>query len=296
MNKYILLAAVAISLIACDTEDNYIDEPVAAQISATIGESPLSRARDITWESGDSIGISMSGRYINMKYVTENDDGTFAGTTMYFKNKQEPVTITAYYPYTGVEEQTPAAIEASTGADRQNSKEQPKFDFLFASLEGVTGANPNVNLQFSHRMSKLTLVLKKGNQGTDVSKITSYTLEGLAIDGTFNPVTGECGAKSDAETAPLTINLTEVVSEKALPSLLLFPQEVDKLTLKIKDREDQDYTCELKLADNRLAPGNNYLFNITVKKTGLTVVNPSITDWKGVDSEDHDAISDDSDD
>lgn len=291
MNKYILLAAVAISLVACNTEDNYIDEPIAAQISATIGDDPLSRASDTKWDNGDCIGISMSERYVNMRYITEDGDGSFDGTTLYFKNKREPVTISAYYPYTGSEGQTPDVIRASTDTDRQNATEQPKFDFLYASMDGVTGADPNVNLTFSHMMSKLTLTFKNGAGDTDnVNKITSYTLEGLLLDGTFNPVTSECAADSNPKS--LTITLTGAPEDKPLTSLILFPQDVEKLILKINDSEDQDYVCELKLKDNRLESGKNYLFTITVNKTGLSV-NPSIAEWKP-ESSNGNAMSDDS--
>lgn len=280
MKKYILLAAVvAVSLTSCNTEDNYIDEPVAVQISATIGESSQSRAGNVKWADGDNIGISMSGRYLNIRYTTENGGGTFSGTTMYFKNKQEPVTITAYYPYTGTEGQTPAVIETTTGADRQTDAEQPKFDFLYAIKENVTGANPNVNLTFNHRMSKLTIALISGNAGTDISKITSCQINGLVMEGSFNPVSGVCSADASASATTLTVSPT-IDNEKAvLPSLILFPQTINSVTMKITDSENQEYGCELKFDGNRLESGNNYLFTIKVNKTELNVEDHAIANW-----------------
>ena len=178
MKKYILLAAAAVSLAACNTEDSFIDdEPVAAHISATIGENVLSRAHDVKWDNNDNIGVTMDGLYSNIKYTTANGDGMFSGSAMYFRNKQDLVTITAYYPFTGTEEQTPAIVEATTGVEHQTDAERPGIDFLYATKEGVTGAQPKVNLQFEHKMSKLTLVFKNGNDGTDVSKITSCRIE-----------------------------------------------------------------------------------------------------------------------
>lgn len=275
MKKYILLAAVAISLTACTSEDNYIDEPVAARIRATIGESARTRASDVTWDEGDNIGITMGNRYQNIQYTTQNGDGTFVGTIMYFQNKQEQLTLTAYYPYTGTEGESPAIIEASTGAERQTSAEQPKFDFLYAVKENVTGADPNVNFSFSHKMSKLTIVFENGNIGTDVSKITSCEINGLVLEGRFNPMTGECAAKADTPSSALNLSTAAGV----LPSLILFPQTVDKVTMKITDSEAQEYRCELKFDGNRLESGNNYLYTITVNKTGLTVNKCEIAQW-----------------
>lgn len=281
MKKFILLAAAAISLAACSSEDNYIDEPIAAQINATIGESALSRASDISWGSGDNIGVTMVGHYTNMKYSTANGDGVFAGTPIYFRNKQEQVTITAYYPFSGTEGQMPDAIEATTGSERQTPELQPAFDFLYAVKENATGANPNVTFNFSHMMSKLTLVFKNGNIGTDVSKITSCQINGLILEGSFNPQTGVCAAKTATPASALNLSPT-VTNGVALPSLILFPQTVDKVTLNITDSENQAYSCELKFNDNRLESGNNYVYTISVKKTEL-VVNSSIADWKTED-------------
>lgn len=288
MKKYILLVAVAITLASCNSEDNYVEEPVAAQISATIGESTPTRAGDITWNKGDNIGVTMSGRYTNIKYTTANGDGNFTGTTMYFKNKQEPVTLSAYYPYSGTEGQAPAIIEATTGSERQTVDEQPKFDFLYAVKENATGSDPKVNFTFNHRMSKLTLTFKDGNEGTHVSMITSCQIDGLVTEGTFNPVSGVCSAKS---TAPSPLNLTPtVVHGVPLPSLILFPQTVSKVTLKITDSQNQEYSCELKFDGNRLDSGNNYVYTINVKKTGLNIENHSIANWSDK-TEEYDAKS-----
>lgn len=277
MKKFILLAAVAISLSACNNEDNYINEPVAAQFSASIGESVQSRASDDTWDEGDNIGISMSGRYLNMQYTTENGDGVFTGTPMFFKNKVEPVTITAYYPYSGTEGQTPDVIEASTGAERQTVTEQPKFDFLYDKKENVTGEAPNVKFTFQHMMSKLTFTFINGNDGIDVRKIKSCEINGLVMDGTFNPATGECAAKSDT---PSALSLSPTVTDESVSlSLILFPQSAGNVTMKIIDSENQKYGCDLNFENNCLEAGNNYQFTIKVKKTELSVTG-NITDWE----------------
>lgn len=278
MKKFILLAAVAISLSACTNEDNYIDEPVAAQISAAIGGSDLSRARDISWDEGDNIGISMSDRYINMQYTTENGDGAFTGTPMFFKNKVDPMILTAYYPYTGTEGESPAIIEASTTTERQTADEQPLFDFLYDKKENVTGTDPNVKFTFKHMMSKLTLTFITGNGGTNVIKITSCEINGFVLEGTFNPVTGECAANADTPSAALNLTPT-VTNDKVQLSLILFPQTVDKVTMKITDSEAQGYSGELKFNGNLLESGNNYLYTIKVSKTGLKVEKCEITNW-----------------
>ncbi|MDE7413769.1 MAG: fimbrillin family protein [Muribaculaceae bacterium] len=277
MKKFILLAVAAISLSACNSEDNYIDDPVAAQISATIGQSAVTRASDTEWIANDKIGITMGDRYINFPYTTPEGNGLFTGTTMYFRNKRDPETISAYYPYTGTEGSDPGIVEASTRMNRQTTAEQPQFDFLYARVDNVTGSDPNINFSFTHQMCKLTLIFQNGNGGTKVNKINSLSIDGLVLDGTFNTATGECAAKN-VSAAPIEMTPT-VEHDVKLPYLILFPQSVGKVTMKITDSEEQEYSCELKFPDNRLVSGNHYVYTIVVKKTALSVEQYAITDW-----------------
>lgn len=292
MKKFILLATVAISMVACNSEDNYIEEPVAALVSATISGSDLTRAHDVSWDQGDNIGVSMSNRYLNIQYTTENGDGVFDGEQIYFKNKVDPETLTAYYPYSGSEGQALSAIETSTTSERQTDTEQRKFDFLYDKKENVTGMAPNVNFTFKHMMSKLTLNFINGD-AVDVKKITSCEINGLVLEGTFNPVTGECAAKADAPSSPL--NLTPAATDDKMSlSIIIFPQTInnDKLSLKIHDQDNQDYACELNFGTDGLVSGNNYTFTIKVSKTGLKL-DYSISPWTTVEDNKNEATSED---
>ena len=295
MKKYILLATASLSLVACDNNDNLLDRPVEAKITASIDNTSVSRASEAEWNSGDKIGITMSDRYINMEYETATGNGVFTGNTLYFLNKQNVETVTAYYPFTGTEGTAAGIIEISTTAETQTPSEQTKFDFLYTKKENVTGANPTIALDFSHKMSKMTFTFKKGNDGTDVNKITSYSIEGLILDGTFDTATGVCANKNVA-SQPLTIDLsaTTVTSGTSLTPLIVFPQKPagNSLTLKIHDSDNQDFICTLNLGANGIVAGNNYQFTITVKKTELSV-SSTITDWI-TEEINGDAISDDS--
>lgn len=297
MKKYILFAAAALSLAACNNDnDNIIDEPVAARISASIGNSAVSRASDQQWAEGDAIGITMDDRYVNIKYTTDAGDGIFTGETIYFRNKREPVSLSAYYPFTATESMSDYIIEASTSAEFQTSELQPTFDFMHAALENVTGASPAVKFDFAHKMCKLTLQFKNDETNTQkdvVSLITSFSIEGLKHEGTFNTRSGECVAKSAVAAEPIEFSFGEGKVNDVEP-LILFPQTVTSVTLKLSDSENQDYACELKFPDNQLKSGDSYHFSITVKKTELSISH-EITPWVAKDIE-GEASSDDYDD
>ncbi|MDE6287326.1 MAG: fimbrillin family protein [Muribaculaceae bacterium] len=281
MKKIIFLAAATLALAACNN-DNIIDEPVAAKITATISNGNASRASGASWGAGDKIGITMGDKYFNMCYTTPDDKGLFTGTAMYFTNHTEPVNFTAYYPFTGTEGTAPGTIEWTVTAEDQTSEKQVEFDFLYAREDGVTGESAKVAFQFSHMMSKLTFIFKSG-AGADVSKIASYSVEGLVMDGTFDTATGECKAKATS-ASPLTFTLTDVKEEEKLPALIVFPQDGSAAMLRIKDSEGQDYECSLPFDNNALESGNNYQFTVTVSKTGLTINKSTITDWNTMES------------
>ena len=281
MKKIFLLAAAAIALAACSNEDIDMEESVAAQVTATIGASAATRASGTAWDAGDCIGVTMAGRYVNLKYTTGNADGNFTGTTMYFTNKREPVTMTAYYPFAGEEGSAPGVVEAVTGTDVQTPQGQRGIDFLYAEKKDVRGdLDPKVNFNFSHRMGKLTLRFNNG-VGMGGVRVTRYEIGGLVLDGTFDTATGVCTAKPEAVAKPLAINVTGETDGRELPSLILFPQATanKEVTLNITDSDGQYYECRLTFEDNRIAAGNNYLFTVTVNKTGLTVGGSQITDW-----------------
>lgn len=294
MKKYILVAAATLALASC-SDDNYVDEPIEAKISATIESGISTRASETKWDQGDKIGITMLGRYVNLEYSTEAGNGIFTGNSMYFLNKQNTETIIAYYPFSGSEGTDPGTIDFTTTTEKQNPTEQAKFDFLYAKKENITGMNPSVKLDFSHKMSKLTFNFINGNEGTKVSKITSYTIEGLVLAGTFNTSTGICSPKNVA-SQDLEIDLTDITIQSGInvPSIIVCPQQpaLNTLKMKIHDSENQDYVCELKFGVNGIEAGNNYIFNITVSKTGVTI-NPSITEWHDEPVVGTDAKSDD---
>ncbi len=291
MKKILLFAAATLALAACNNDDEYVDNgPVAVQVTATIGENAMTRASNTSWAVGDKIGITTlrkdESKYINMKYTTTAGDGVFTGNTMYFQDKTEPVTFTAYYPFTGSEGTAPGIIEAHTSAEYQTADRQPEIDFLHDRRASITGSDPKVNFMFSHRMSKLTLTFKNGT-GADVGKITSYSIDGLTLKGTFDPASekGDCVATETENAETLTIDLAQagvtVENEKSIPSLILFPQHTGEkqIMLHIYTNDSQHYGCRLQFGGGNLAASNDYQYTITVNRTGLDVEKATIVDW-----------------
>ena len=273
------LAAAALMTLpfaACSNEDTPADDgtAVAARISAQIASTDGTRASGTTWDIDDAFGLSTdntgSGSTVanNLKYTTT--DGTdFTGTPVYFQDNND-VKFIAYYPYNS------SADDLITASTADQSK-QKSFDFLYATAT-ANSANPDVKLQFSHRMGQLTLTFKAGNDISDLSGMTA-TLKGLYMDGQFSKTTGEATVTSTA-TADLTVSTDNIsgTTYTAQP-LILFPQgdATSKFTV-VVTLGGNTYTADVSWPNGALEAGSNVNCNITINKTSLSM-NCTIEKW-----------------
>ncbi len=314
MKKIFLLAAVSLTLAACDNnDDNPETSYQAAKITARIDNNNPTRASEASWDAGDVIGIhsivgkdgesKVIGPYFNVEYKTEKGDGTFTGDPLYF---YKPMTLYAYYPFGKVGEadgpDADGIITANTRPDNQKENEQRLIDFLWASENGFTAKDPNVNFTFTHRMSQLTFkflntAVGDAKQQVLVENITAYEIVGLGFDGTFNTYTGECAINDPAVNDSIKIEkfkdgttpfYKHIKHEEFLDPIIMFPQKPgnDKVILRLylnelnNEEQLQTYTCTLTFGDGELKPGCNYKYTIRVSKVGLIVGEMSIEPWK----------------
>ncbi len=286
--KYLLYALPALMLGACSNEEQVPamnEADGAAVVRADIAGMMVSRAHDSAWDAGDKVGISGTMgavAYVNVPYTTQGD-GAFAASEgvakgIFFQNKEE-VSFSAYYPYSAAVDADNAEIAANT-TDQSESK---SFDFLFA--DGAKGSvdNPAINFigdaAFSHKMTQLVVkVTPDTDSGFDaetaLAKGKNYLI-GLKSEGKFNTTTGV--AEGEAADWALNENVTPTEDGLSLTyAMILFPQQVaDGITYRI-EYDGAAYSCTLNPA---LEAGKRYTYNVTLKKTGLTVASSTITDW-----------------
>ncbi len=310
MKKYFLFAAAALALAACSNDDENLNNgPVAAQISAGVS-GPTTRAMNDQWEA-DAIGVMvqkvegttagitsvMADMYKNVKYTTTATTDAAAnfsptGTTgIFFQDANETVTFAAYGPY-----QTSAANNALPGANgeististtEQNTRDlQKAFDFIFA--EGATASRTNFAVEFKetaafkHKMARLVIVVKPGDDVTidDFAKPeTSFALNGLQHNGTFNVTTGTAAATGDAADWSLSQNSLLATSAEAYTfTSIVYPQTLGSALTFIATIDGQNYSNNADI-NPALEAGHSYTYTITVKKTGLTVSGCKIENW-----------------
>lgn len=324
--KYLFTAAaLLLGMSACnnDENENLTDGPVAATFTGSIEKAKVStRMADTNWEADNLIGITgKSGdtQYTNIPYKATQDgtDGNFEAVSeqIYFQNLDE-VSFTAYYPYNNFSDPEKTDGKTKIKADTREQSLQKEFDFLYGTGKG-SKANPVVPFSFEHRMSKLCLEVKGGD---DVSfadlKKAVFGLDNLVHEGTFDYAdkgntapTGEAvpewafqGNETESQNIPAFSVKEEESSKKITYTLILFPQEFTDSKLKFTAAIDQGgetgvqrFSAEINLNQvesndgNKLVSGTQYNIPITIKKTQLTVGTPTITPWNKKDLEDIEA-------
>lgn len=318
-NIYFMTAFATLLLAGCSKDDgSYKFENsapgVKAVFNATIDKSadvPKARAADQAWTIGDRIGIICTDGYSpdydqkNFEYSTSSTLGTFTAVSP-FKEVwflgDNTYNVSAYYPYSGVVDIIPDAIATTTSTENQLPQTQPKIDFLFASTT-ASRENPNVNLEFFHKMSRLVVQFKSqvdadGNPLiSDLGTIDCFLVK-VKQGGTFNPTTGIAVANTtDDNSGSKNIRQTTTKENSYKMSLILFPQpsvnaQIDAILKNDENPEGVYY--KIPLTNLHLEAGRSYNYTVTAKKTAddkivLEVSEGTITDWEEVGNVDVDS-------
>ena len=302
---FAVTSVVAAMLAAGCSEEN--NEPVgnasnAAIVTASIGKADnvtSTRASNTVWDADDCIGISTSSakgktNYINIQYKTDGSvfkpvsGAAGEDNTIYFQDTS-PTEFTAYYPYEGVNGTKPGSngviTRTLTVAD-QSTANLPAIDYLWAQ-QTAQSSNPKVDFQFSHRMSRIILNFKAGAGTVLPTDGLTYTLTGLATEGTFNTLTGEAQATGTASTLEKLPTIT--TAGQPTGTAILWPQAASSVRLQLTlngTTFGAALTFPSGTAGEALAPSTSYTFNVNVERTGIEISKADIKDWTDGGSKD----------
>ena len=226
MIKFFALALLAGAMVSCNTEDTASTTPngkVAVQFTG--GISVNTRASGLAWANGDRIGIFMTGtkQALSADAIKEGVDnvcyqtsGSIAfspisgGKTIYYPIDGD-VDFYSYYPQTTVSNYKVAL----NVADQTN---QEAIDFMYAKTTGCNKATPQVDLRFSHMLSRLILNVQPGNGLTedDLNKL-KVTIKDQNTTATFNLADGVISGEGN----PANIQMKTVKVGKKYEAILL---------------------------------------------------------------------------
>ena len=193
--KLLSVLSLAIGLASCSSdseENNNVDDNNVMRFSV---EHPaaVTRATDSSFEQGDKVGIFLTDQNKAIElagnYVT-NVPLTFQGSTW---NTPKPLywnegtyDVYAYYPYipsiiSVTDQPFSVATDQNTGQGFENS------DLLWTAKKGIAASSGTVNLQFSHRLSRIQLQLAKSDdyEGELPDEAEIY-IHNTVVDGTLD--------------------------------------------------------------------------------------------------------------
>lgn len=308
MKKYIIFAAAALSMAACtnEVEENLDDSPVAARITAGVS----TRVENNKWEANDAIGVMVTGGntdmenlYKNVRYYTSNSgtsEAVFeAGDVDIYFQSTDQITFAAYGPFVdsndkgtlpGTNKDGVIKSDANGTGDQNTPDKQKVFDYIYAE-KTASRSNPKVNFNFNHVMTRLIInVTTSAADGFAATDVTSgeYYLSGLKHDGKFDVTTGTAEADGDVVNNWLLNDNTIKAdsNDKMTFTAILYPQTLNSALGFEAKINGQTYKIGISPA---LEAGYSYTYNITVKKTGLTVDKCTIQDWTSTSAVDADA-------
>ena len=285
MTKFFALVLLAGAMVSCNTEDTAsttANGKVAVQFTG--GISVNTRASGLAWANGDRIGIFMTGtkQALSADAIKEGVDnvcyqtsGSIAfspisgGKTIYYPIDGD-VDFYSYYPQTTVSNYKVAL----NVADQTN---QEAIDFMYAKTTGCNKATPQVDLRFSHMLSRLILNVQPGNGLTedDLNKL-KVTIKDQNTTATFNLADGVISGDGN----PANIKMKAVQVGKRYEAILLpTASKIREIEFDLDNGYDAPFVWKM---DQELTGGNLYNYT-TVKLTRSTVdMSGTIESWNVV--------------
>lgn len=306
--NYILFAAAAIALAACSNDGLPGDDPNApVEIRLTGGlevQTRTSHNLDTQLKPGEQVHVWVddAGNVADKELykdreLTAGDDGALTGETMYFPQTGNAVNIYAIHGNFGEDTDWSegdfwATEITHTVAQNQKSEEDgyAKSDLVYAKVNNVARTKEAINLQFSHLLSKIEVVLVKGDGSPDIQKveILNTKLEAVLTPDKQNNFEVTENGTAGANPIEIDTNLTgaDVAANtdsddgKALNEAVIVPQLLTKGTPFIRVTLADGGTLIYRLPESKtFEPAKKYRFTVTANLTEQKVVSAKITDW-----------------
>lgn len=290
-------AVGVLSLVGCSTDIKESDFKFAedygekvtfsAMIDGQENSGLVTRATETSWEIGDSVGITCGNKQVNVKYKYSGDAGNYfyavTPTKEIWLMGTDEYNVSAYCPYRGEDGTAEPAFAVNTSSENQATEELRKdLDFLYASGT-ATRENPNVQLAFSHVMSRIVLKFVAGEDLERLTDIDCY-ITGLRLTGTFNPNTGATTV-NDSES-PKSVNQVLTDGNNHTMTAFFLPQEVEDKILIEAGMNGVYYKVDVDLP--RLQSGYSYTYTVTANDYNdnpikLVISGTEINPWTNVD-------------
>ena len=270
-NKYIALAAMALTFAACTQEDDFTPQTDgdAVKINATIGRLQTRVAYEVdgatNFINGDEICVQNTLRETK-NIATYTFDGTTWTTidALVWNGGTAESQFQAWYPAT-------ASFDKFTLPTDQNSNEDLSVaDWMTASTSAmVKPADKTINLAFEHKLAKITVqVMEFTSQFGDdpyLTAATIYSLENdyVTVNGGIKPVLG--GNAATAIVCPGRYAVDDHLMEVTITDY--------------GHQTNLNVPVNAFLTNTGLEAGKHYKFSLKVGKDAISITKVNVEPW-----------------
>ena len=275
---YIFILLFSFLFVSCNNEADYITNDTNNEIygfSHKVGGANLSSY----WSAGDAIGITVyvSGcedLYLNNlnKQYKATSNATFAPASeddaIHQPLVYDVVDFIAYYPY----KTTVSTVYDIFLSEQSNQKQ---IDLLYSNnAKGETKSSKNIELVFNHVLSKIVINAMPANGLVAEDLIgLSITIDSVFSEGSFNLVSGELVSSGQKSSIKMKTETNGSSSEA-----IILPELTSGAGFTIKLASGHIYGADFP-QEQQFISGHNYIYNITITKTGIILSPIEIEDW-----------------
>ena len=272
MNRKLLFAAAAMTLLTACNQDEIATDPAAGRVPVTLSYTMVDVAETRaatnlnqgTFASGESVTVRISNHaendWTDYDFTTGND-GTMSPTSTvpYYPAGSQNIDIIAYYPAT-------AGTSFTVATDQTTDAAYKASDLMVAYLPDRAKQTEPVNLGFLHEMAKLIVNV---TAGSGVGKINSVSILNVKPTVTFDK-------KSTSTPVDESVATTSIAMSNG-GAAVIPAQTIDGELLSIVTDKG---TAVYRVTEKNFLPGKVYTLNLTVNLYAVGATN-AIDNWNG---------------